>query len=76
LLVDPLDPAAIAMAMRWILEHPSEAEEMGKRGRCAVAQIYNGDSEALKLKGLYKRLLNENNDSPMWLMDSSNALGK
>jgi glycosyltransferase involved in cell wall biosynthesis len=57
LLVDPLDPAAIAEAMRWILEHPAEAEEMGKRGRSAVERVYNWDSEAAKLKDMYKKLL-------------------
>lgn len=33
LLVDPLDPDDIVKAMQWILDHPSEAEAMGRRGR-------------------------------------------
>lgn len=57
LCVDPLDPAAIAAAMRWILEHPAEAEEMGKRGRNAVEQIYNWDIESVKLLNCYKKVL-------------------
>jgi glycosyltransferase involved in cell wall biosynthesis len=57
LLVDPMNPEAIATAMRWILEHPAEAEEMGKRGRSAVERVYNWESEAAKLKGMYKKLL-------------------
>jgi glycosyltransferase involved in cell wall biosynthesis len=56
-LVDPLDPAAIATAMRWILQHPEDAEEMGKRGRRAVESIYNWESESLKLLALYDDLL-------------------
>lgn len=57
LLVDPLDPAAIAKAMRWILEHPAEAEAMGQRGRKAVEQTYNWGAEAPKLLDLYNKLL-------------------
>ena len=57
LLADPLNPTAIADAMRWLLEHPAEAEAMGVRGRVAVEQIYNWDIEAVKLLSLYKKLL-------------------
>lgn len=58
LLVDPLNPKAIAEAMRWILDHPAEAEAMGWRGRQAVERTYNWDVEAEKLSSLYKKLLN------------------
>lgn len=57
LLVDPLDPQAIAGAMQWILDHPAEAEAMGRRGREAVEKDYNWDSEARKLVALYNKLL-------------------
>jgi glycosyltransferase involved in cell wall biosynthesis len=57
LLVDPLNPKAIAEAMRWILDHPTEAEAMGNRGRQAVERFYNWNTEAIKLVSLYKRLL-------------------
>jgi glycosyltransferase involved in cell wall biosynthesis len=57
LLVDPLDPRAIADAMRWILEHPREASEMGKRGREAVQHSYNWSVEATKLLDLYEAVL-------------------
>ena len=57
LTVDPLDPQAIAGAMRWILDHPAEAEVMGQRGREAVEKYYNWETEADKLVNLYKNLL-------------------
>ena len=57
LLVNPLDPIAIAIAFRWILEHPLEAEIMGKKGREAVYRTYNWESEATQLIGLYNKLL-------------------
>jgi hypothetical protein len=59
LLVDPLDPQAIADAMRWIMDHPEEAEAMGRRGRKAVEETYNWESEAKKLLGLYETLLDK-----------------
>ena len=57
LLVDPLDPQAIANSIVYILEHPEEAEEMGKNGRKAVEEKYNWPREEKKLLGLYMELL-------------------
>jgi len=57
-VVDPLNLTAIAEAMRWIIDHPAEAEAMGQRGRQAVEKTYNWDAEAAKLSDLYKKLLN------------------
>ncbi|MBW3655476.1 MAG: glycosyltransferase family 4 protein [Gemmatimonadetes bacterium] len=56
LLVDPLDPAAIARALGWLLAHPAEAGEMGRRGRVAVETTYSWCAEGEVLKGLYRRL--------------------
>ena len=57
LTVDPLDPKAIAEAIQWLLEHPEQAEEMGRRGRQAVLKKYNWGREEKKLLTLYRRLL-------------------
>jgi glycosyltransferase involved in cell wall biosynthesis len=59
ILVDPQDPDAIARAMQWMLDHPDEAEAMGRRGRAAVEEKYNWEREAEKLIGLYKELMQE-----------------
>ena len=57
LLVDPGKPEEIARAIAWVLDHPGEAEAMGRRGQAAVASIYSWESEARKLKDLYAALL-------------------
>jgi len=57
LLVDPLDPKAIATAIAWVLEHPDEARAMGERGRKAVLERYNWDQEKKKLLALYGELV-------------------
>lgn len=57
IFVDPLDPAAIAEAMQWILANPKEAEQMGVRGRIAVRQRFNWEAEAKKLLRFYDGLL-------------------
>jgi glycosyltransferase involved in cell wall biosynthesis len=57
LLVDPRDPKAIADAINWLIEHPAEAEEMGKRGLEAVRVDYDWNHEAKKLVNLYEELL-------------------
>ena len=57
LLVDPMDPKALAEAMRWIIDNPREAEAMGTRGRQAVLDLYNWDIEAVKLINLYNKIL-------------------
>ena len=55
LVVDPLDPQAIAAAVRYLLQHPEQAEAMGRRGRAAVETRYNWSAEARRLVALYRR---------------------
>ena len=57
LTVEPSNPEAVAEGIRWLLEHPNEAREMGRRGRKAVLEKYNWDKESEKLLGLYQKLL-------------------
>jgi glycosyltransferase involved in cell wall biosynthesis len=58
LVVDPQNPNAIARACQWLLDHPQEAQDMGRRGRAAVIEKYNWSSEAERLVGFYCRLTN------------------
>ena len=57
LVVNPLDPQAIAGAIEYILTHPKEAEAMGRRGREAVEKKYNWATEEKKLLALYEEVL-------------------
>lgn len=56
LLVDPLDPQAIAEAVTWMLRHPAEAEAMGDRGLQAVRTKLNWDTQAQALLTMYAGL--------------------
>jgi glycosyltransferase involved in cell wall biosynthesis len=53
LLVDPNSPESIAGAMRWMVDNPDGAAEMGRRGRAAVLEKYSWASEEKVLLNLY-----------------------
>jgi glycosyltransferase involved in cell wall biosynthesis len=55
--VDPLNPEEIAEAIKYLMEHPGVREEMGEKGRRAVAEKYNWEKEGKKLLDLYAQLL-------------------
>ena len=57
LLVDPLDTDDIANAIRWVIDHPEEAQSMGIRGRQAVLTKYNWEKEVEVLFQLYERVI-------------------
>jgi glycosyltransferase involved in cell wall biosynthesis len=54
--VDPLDPSAIADAMKYLLENPNIAESMGNNGRHSVREKYNWENEYKKLIHLYENI--------------------
>jgi glycosyltransferase involved in cell wall biosynthesis len=56
LVVDPLNVREIADSITWLLDHPAEAEAMGKRGQEAVCSTYNWSFQAQNLLGLYSRI--------------------
>lgn len=54
--VDPLNPKAIAEAIRFLMENPDKAEEMGCNGRKAVSEYYHWGLEKQKLLEIYGKL--------------------
>jgi glycosyltransferase involved in cell wall biosynthesis len=56
LCVDPLDPAAIAGAIDFLIKNPDMARWMGENGRKAVTERYNWLSEEQKLFRFYEGL--------------------
>jgi glycosyltransferase involved in cell wall biosynthesis len=57
IMVDPLSVPQAADAVQWLLSHPEEMKEMGRRGRRAVLEKYNWEREAEKLVAFYDMLL-------------------
>jgi len=55
-LVNPVDPVAVANAIRSLLDNPVEAAAMGRRGRVAVETSYNWRPEFQTLLAFYQRL--------------------
>jgi glycosyltransferase involved in cell wall biosynthesis len=42
---NPDDPASIATALRWFLDHPDETRAMGRRGRQRIVDGWNYESQ-------------------------------
>lgn len=57
--VNPENPEEIASAIRYLLDHPEEARQMGENGRKAVREHFNWGIEEKKLLALYEEILKE-----------------
>ncbi len=58
ILVPPEDPQALADAIQWMVEHPEEREEMGRRGK-ERAQFFDVQTVAGNLMRIYRGVLRE-----------------
>lgn len=54
--VDPTDVDAVTNAVRFFMEHPDKAKEMGANGRRAVREAYNWEQQEKVLLDFYKTL--------------------
>jgi glycosyltransferase involved in cell wall biosynthesis len=57
LLVNPDDPQAFANAMTWLVTHPEQAQQMGKRGQERVYKYFSAQRMANDTVSLYERLV-------------------
>lgn len=57
--VNPYDVNAISNAIKYLIEHPDIAIQMGKNGRRAVLTTYNWNTQAEKLVNLYHKITNQ-----------------
>ncbi len=57
LLVAPADPAALAQALRCLLDHPAQARAMGQAGRQRAAEHFSAAAMARRTEAVYRRCL-------------------
>ncbi|MGH7967050.1 MAG: glycosyltransferase family 4 protein [Candidatus Binatia bacterium] len=57
LLVEPDDPRAFAQAIAWLLQHPEEAQRMGKQGQERIQSHFLAGRMAEETLALYHRVL-------------------
>ena len=55
--VNPYDSDEIAQAIRYLIDNPNKAKEMGKNARKAFEEKYNWQIEEIKLIQFYNSLL-------------------
>ena len=58
IVVPPEDPQSLATALEWLAQHPTEATEMGKRGRITVEQDFDRDRIAERIEQLLLSVAN------------------
>ena len=56
LLFPPGDAGALSMCIGWMLDHPSEANRMGRCGRKAIVERFNNEGESRKLRDFCVRI--------------------
>jgi glycosyltransferase involved in cell wall biosynthesis len=54
--VDPTDVTTVVERIKWLIEHPSEAQRMGEKGKREVGNLYCWLTEAKKLLELYQNI--------------------
>ena len=55
--IDPTDARTLADRLRFLLDHPAEAQQMGQRGRRAVQRHFTWETERRKLLDFYQHIL-------------------
>lgn len=58
IIVEPNNPLSLAEKITWILEHPNEARQMGKKGREFIVEEFQWEKTKSGIKSLYEELKN------------------
>ena len=58
--VEPGNVQQVTEAVRYLIDHPEEARQMGENGRRAVKEEFNWGIEEKKLLALYQAILRDN----------------
>jgi glycosyltransferase involved in cell wall biosynthesis len=59
LLAEPDNPEAFAQGITWLLSHPDEAQEMGRRGLERVQNHFSAERMAAETLALYETVLSQ-----------------
>jgi trehalose synthase len=59
LLPDPRDLASFGTAVRWLLDDPGQASEMGRAAQAHIREHYVGDLHLLRYEGLFSALISQ-----------------
>jgi glycosyltransferase involved in cell wall biosynthesis len=62
ILVPPGDAQALAEALSFMLEHPAQTTEMGRRGRERAARLFDEERMVDRICSLYRELLGHDAD--------------
>jgi glycosyltransferase involved in cell wall biosynthesis len=62
LCVNPESSVEIASAIKFIVDNPQRAEQMGQNGRRVVEQKYNWENESRRLLHFYEKILHNSHD--------------
>ncbi len=63
LLVGPGDPDALTNAVRWMIEHPEKAREMGAAGRDRVRTVFSPERMAAEYERLFEEVVGQDSAS-------------
>jgi glycosyltransferase involved in cell wall biosynthesis len=56
LLFEPENPSALAAALKRLILHPGQADELGRRGQAAIRDRYHAAAMAARHQELYRSL--------------------
>ncbi len=59
LLPDPGDLAEFGSAVRWLLDHPADAERIGLAGRSYTRDHFLGDRHLMQMGALFETLITD-----------------